>query len=688
MKHNRLVGLLLIAVSAISLWQCSDEKAFSLVVIVLAFIGAFSNINIRMRSSRKVISLLVMALLFAVYYRTSHPGGSFFTRAAVQTQWLTLSKYFIMVSVFYLFVNRKGKLPPAIILFLSISVLISPQIVSGEMSSLAIIYTFCFVIAAVLFCSSSQNYLIAFYSGFRAKVLIFAAILVFSTSVGWVGGNLLNIYGEGFIDYLMQYHPAPHLFSRGMSSGSREKIEFGDFSRLDSVMRMKAARSKKIILRVFSDESPDYLRSMPYPEWDGNSWTYDQDVITTGYPIQGASGVNWGIDRREQDNIFEIEPYLDKDSGFYLGAYKVFDVWPSPDFEGAFFIPHDIHFVRMPSESILYNNDKLLEYAGDYIPGSNYQVAVPLTPLTLSVPAENMDGYLQLPDRGVHPRVKNLALSITEGCVTPASKINAVKKYFHDNYKYSLSVSIPRHRDPVNYFLLERPDAYCEYFAAGTAVLLRIAGVPCRYVTGVVVNERDTIADCWVARQRDAHAWVEAWDAGKKQWVIVESTPAAGVPQADDEVSLFSSYVDYFKFKFQELRLSLGLGGISGLRMWVSEALYHLIVWLFTTVPGMLVLLIIFLIMSKRAKARIVELWQIRNIDPKIRMMNNQLSKMDRKLTRFGLRRLPDETVRAFAKRIGESDNNKIQAKKDQFVEWYLKYESARYTLFLPDKQQ
>ena len=686
MKHNRLVGLLLIAVSAIALWQCSDEKVFSLVVIVLSFIGAFSNINIRMRSSRKIIALLVMALLFAVYYRTAHPGGSFFTRAAVQTQWLTLSKYFIMVSVFYLFVNRKGKMPPAIVLFLSISVLISPQIVGGNMPVVAVIYTFCFVIAAILFCASSLNYKIAFYSGFGPKVSIFALIFAFSVSVGWVGGNLLNVYGEGLIDYLMQYHPAPHLFSRGMSSGSREKIEFGDVSRLDSIMRMKAAKSKKILLRVFSDESPEYLRSMPYSIWDGKSWKYDMEVIRTAYPVIGSAGVNWNIEPRELDNVFEIEPFLDEKADEYFGSYKLYDIWPSPDFEGAFFLPHEMHYVRMPTDQVLYNNDKLLEYAGEWFPGANYQVAVPVARLALNLPLSEEQAYLQLPENGVNPLVVTLANRITDGCETSADKIAAVKNYFHNNYKYSLSVSIPHSRDPITYFLLNRPDAYCEYFAAGTAVLLRIAGVPCRYVTGVVMNERDTITDCWVARQRDAHAWVEAWDKDKRQWFIVESTPSAGVPQVDQEVSLFSSYIDYFKFKFQEFRLSLGLGGVNGLRMWVSEALFNLILWLFTTVPGMLVILIIFLIMSKRAKSRLVELWQIRTIDPKIRDMNNQLKRMDRKLVRFGLRRLPDETIRAFAKRISESDNYKMLAKKEYFVDWYMQYESARYTLFLSKK--
>ena len=695
MKHNRLVGLLLIAISAITLWQCSDEKIFSMTVIVLAIIGAFSNINIKMRTSRKVIALLVMALLFAVYYRISHQGGSFFSRSAIQTQWLTLSKYFMMVSVFYLFVNRKGKMPPAIILFLSISVLISPQIVRGDMPVNAVIYTFFFVVAAILFCASGLHYRVVNYSGINSKVTIFVLIFTFSIAVGWIGGNLLNIYGESFIDYLMRYHPAPHLFMRGGGQGNREMIEFGYNSSLDSIMRIKAAKSKKIMVRVFSENTPGYLRMMPYTVWNGHSWSNSDDsksdiedntnLVDIADPTKKSAGVSWNIEQRNVDNVFEIEPYLDEEQERYLGKFRVYDIWPSSGHGDAFYTPLDTLYVRAPAESLQFNKNKWIWYAGDHYPGQNYQIASPVGYVPLKVPRLDQKEFLQLPD-DIDWDVHALAEKLTNGLETSSAKMSAIKRYFQENYQYSLDVKIPRDRDPITYFLLNQPDAYCEYFAAGTALLLRLSGVPCRYVTGVVVNEKDTITECWVARQRDAHAWVEAWDDAKKQWVIVESTPASGVPQAEEGVSLLANYIDYFKFKFQEFRLSLGVGGFNGLRMWVSEALYHFLKWLFTTVPGMIVLLIVCLLLSGRAKAKLAELWQIRNIDPKVREMNRRLTRMDRKLSRFGLRRLPEETVRAFAKRIDESDHPKLQNKKEQYIEWYIKYEANRYTLFLSEK--
>ena len=118
---------------------------------------------------------------------------------------------------------------------------------------------------------------------------------------------------------------------------------------------------------------------------------------------------------------------------------------------------------------------------------------------------------LQLPF-GISPRVQQLANQIFADCKTSAEKINRVQNYFQNQYEYEIGIKIPQGNDPLTYFLLEKPNAHCEYFASGTAILLRMAGVPCRYVTGYIVRERNVYDQFWVARSRHAHAWVEAWD--------------------------------------------------------------------------------------------------------------------------------------------------------------------------------
>ena len=50
-------------------------------------------------------------------------------------------------------------------------------------------------------------------------------------------------------------------------------------------------------------------------------------------------------------------------------------------------------------------------------------------------------------------------------------------------------------------------------------------GVPTRYVSGFVSTEYCVDESYWLARNRDAHAWVEAYDNDTGIWFPVESTP-------------------------------------------------------------------------------------------------------------------------------------------------------------------
>jgi hypothetical protein len=136
--------------------------------------------------------------------------------------------------------------------------------------------------------------------------------------------------------------------------------------------------------------------------------------------------------------------------------------------------------------------------------------------------SDNIRRMLSLPQ--LDPRIRQLANKIFRNCTTTAQKVEAVTRYFHTNYAYSLGLDVPPNQDPLTYFLIEAASGYCEYFASGTAILLRLVGVPTRYVTGFLVTERDPDGKFWIARNMDAHAWVEAWDQESNAWTIVEST--------------------------------------------------------------------------------------------------------------------------------------------------------------------
>jgi transglutaminase-like putative cysteine protease len=143
--------------------------------------------------------------------------------------------------------------------------------------------------------------------------------------------------------------------------------------------------------------------------------------------------------------------------------------------------------------------------------------------------------YLSVPtDEPEMKGVRDLAHRIAGSAPDAPRKIAAVVDYLLTNHPYSLRwTPSGRGQDPVADFLLTDPKkgAHCEFFAASAALLLRYQGIPTRYVTGYYAHE-GAGEGVTVVRQRDAHAWCEAWVDGIG-WVTVEATPANGRTDAD-----------------------------------------------------------------------------------------------------------------------------------------------------------
>lgn len=131
--------------------------------------------------------------------------------------------------------------------------------------------------------------------------------------------------------------------------------------------------------------------------------------------------------------------------------------------------------------------------------------------------------------RDIDRRVLTKATEIGSGSTTDAKKIEAVVRFLHGNNQYSLTTD-PGRGDPISNFILEHKNAHCEYFASAAVILLRALNVPARYASGYYAHESEGKGTTLV-RQRDAHAWAEAWVDGTG-WVTVDATPGNGRPDA------------------------------------------------------------------------------------------------------------------------------------------------------------
>lgn len=137
-----------------------------------------------------------------------------------------------------------------------------------------------------------------------------------------------------------------------------------------------------------------------------------------------------------------------------------------------------------------------------------------------------------------HPRARELAQGWRDQGLAPRAIAQAALAHFAAApFSYTLTPRVLPN-DPIDGFLFETREGFCEHFAAAFVVLMRAAGIPARIVTGYQGGEFNTISEYFLVRQSDAHAWAEVYLDGEG-WVRVDPTAAV----APERVALGSSPV-------------------------------------------------------------------------------------------------------------------------------------------------
>ena len=278
---------------------------------------------------------------------------------------------------------------------------------------------------------------------------------------------------------------------------------------------------------------------------------------------------------------------------------------------------------------------------------------------------------LARPLDGLHPEVEALAATLTRDAQTSADKMEAIKTFLQSEFEYTEEPRrAPGDQEPISFFLMNREPAHCEFFASAAVALLRYSGVPCRYVTGYVCDElEDEYYDFWLARNRDAHAWVEAYDRERSMWVIVEATPGVNLMELDRELDSEDDGGDGNDARAvvqRNVQSLLGwLGELPlGWRWFLSWTPYLTLaaasVWLFRLWRG------------ETRSGRRTE-------SPLVVRMQHALARLEGDLRRLHLRRAPSESLQRFADRVQSS-----RAEPEPFLvrsaDWLRAYARWRYT--------
>ena len=128
--------------------------------------------------------------------------------------------------------------------------------------------------------------------------------------------------------------------------------------------------------------------------------------------------------------------------------------------------------------------------------------------------------------RSPYRRTWELAKQFRATAETPFEYILLVNDYLQGSeFGYSeRPQQPPAGRAPLDAFLIDTKEGYCQHFSGAMALLLRMGGIPARVATGFSPGGFSKRRDAWIVRDTDAHAWVEAW-FDELGWVTYDPTP-------------------------------------------------------------------------------------------------------------------------------------------------------------------
>ncbi len=136
-------------------------------------------------------------------------------------------------------------------------------------------------------------------------------------------------------------------------------------------------------------------------------------------------------------------------------------------------------------------------------------------------------------------RTRQLAQQIIAeaGATNPYDQAKAIERYLRQNMTYNETIPTPpRGQDPVDWFVFDHQEGYCNYYASAMIVMLRTLGIPSRMAAGFAQGTWDDVRQAYVVTERDAHTWVEVYFPGYG-WIEFEPTSAQAEidRQGDDQ---------------------------------------------------------------------------------------------------------------------------------------------------------
>jgi len=665
MSQKTVAAALLVGSSILAAWVLNDV-AYPAILCILGLLGLSRRLLWTIPPSRRIITsllMLVLAALFAVHYRLAviSRAGSFMPTAI--DAWQTVARFFLASMVLVLFLGQRDTLPASFAFFQIALIVSAGQILLlDDRIALFRLLEFASVAGAALYVITYRSTDLPPQTQTRpwrsSGTLALVLALVLTLNSGWVLGSVLYRY-QGTINALGAWFWGETGGPLSMVAQTGE-VGFSASGRLSSLMAMLERTDQTPALKINCDRSPGYLRARAFETYRQSEW-HDRSYQEILHPNpSGALGLTLPGGRQR---------FLLSKTG--TDGLPSMTIQHRSDFGDALFTRLATIAVDVPTGALLRGDDDILRIQNPR-EGLTYKVLYSMGPDRSPPDTIQRRRMLALPSN-LDTRVGDIARRVFDGCRTTADKIEAVVGHFRRRYTYTLGLSVPEDQDAVAYFLIEASTGYCEYFASGAALLLRMADVPTRYVTGFLATEKDPLEDVWIVRNSHAHAWVEAWDQDQGSWTVVEATVSQDAGLGQDPASGNAGDRDGWLLYQQFLRAAYAYG-LFGPLAWAVT--YHPVWAAVGSLIGAIGLVVLWVFIRK-ARTRASEGRGPTRTNPIYKAMARLLAHVDRRIRRWGLVRGPAETLQAFSLRLEQHALPDHRGLGE--AQWYRRYSDLRY---------
>lgn len=145
---------------------------------------------------------------------------------------------------------------------------------------------------------------------------------------------------------------------------------------------------------------------------------------------------------------------------------------------------------------------------------------------------------LQLPE-GITPRMESLVSEWKKDGASQWDIVNKALKYFNEE-PFIYTLRPPRlGNNPTDQFLFETRKGFCEHYATSFTLMMRLAGIPSKLVSGYLGGEINPQGDYLIVRQSAAHAWSEVY-LDNEGWIRVDPTAAVAPDRIERSIDIDS----------------------------------------------------------------------------------------------------------------------------------------------------